>query len=35
VFDAGRIEERGTFDGLIARRGRFAALVANQFAGVQ
>ena len=34
VFDGGRIEERGTFDGLIAERGRFAELVANQLAGV-
>ncbi len=34
VFDAGRIEERGTFDELIAQRGRFADLVANQLAGV-
>jgi ATP-binding cassette subfamily B protein len=34
VFDAGRIAERGTFDGLIHERGRFAELVANQLAGV-
>jgi glucan exporter ATP-binding protein len=34
VFDAGRIAERGTFDGLIREGGRFADLVANQLAGV-
>ena len=34
VFDAGRIAERGTFDGLIRERGRFAELVENQLAGV-
>jgi ATP-binding cassette subfamily B protein len=34
VFDAGRIAERGTFDGLIRERGRFAELVQNQLAGV-
>ena len=34
VFDAGRIAERGTFDGLLAERGRFAELVENQLAGV-
>ncbi len=32
VFDAGRIEERGTFDGLLAARGRFAELVHSQLA---
>ena len=30
VFDAGRIVERGTFDELLARRGRFAELVRTQ-----
>ena len=34
VFDGGRIEERGTFDGLIHENGRFAELVENQLAGV-
>ncbi len=34
VFDAGRIAERGTFDGLIREGGRFAELVQNQLAGV-
>jgi ATP-binding cassette subfamily B protein len=33
VFDNGRIEERGTFDGLIREGGRFADLVENQLAG--
>jgi len=33
VFDQGRIEERGTFDGLIRQGGRFAELVHNQLAG--
>jgi ATP-binding cassette subfamily B protein len=33
VFDGGRIAERGTFDGLIRERGRFADLVASQLAG--
>jgi ATP-binding cassette subfamily B protein len=33
VFDNGRIEERGTFDGLIRNGGRFADLVENQLAG--
>jgi len=33
VFDNGRIEERGTFDGLIRHGGRFAELVENQLAG--
>ena len=32
VFDAGRIEERGTFEGLLAERGRFAELVHSQLA---
>ncbi len=32
VFDAGRIEERGMFEGLLAQRGRFAALVHTQLA---
>jgi ATP-binding cassette subfamily B protein len=30
VFDQGRIAERGRFDALVARGGRFAALVAAQ-----
>ncbi|MCC6718577.1 MAG: glucan ABC transporter ATP-binding protein/ permease [Acetobacteraceae bacterium] len=30
VFDGGRIVERGGFDALVARRGRFAELVATQ-----
>ena len=30
VFDAGRIVERGRFDALIARKGRFADLVSTQ-----
>jgi ATP-binding cassette subfamily B protein len=30
VFDAGRVVERGTFEALLARRGRFADLVATQ-----
>jgi glucan exporter ATP-binding protein len=34
VFDAGRIAERGTFDGLILQGGRFAELVHNQLAAV-
>jgi ATP-binding cassette subfamily B protein len=33
VFDAGRIVERGSFDGLIREGGRFAELVDNQLAG--
>ena len=32
VFDAGRIAERGTFDALLARHGRFAELVQTQLA---
>ena len=32
VFDAGRIAERGTFDALLARRGKFAELVQTQLA---
>ncbi len=32
VFDNGRIVERGSFDTLIAQRGRFADLVATQLA---
>ncbi len=32
VFDGGRIVERGSFDALIAKRGRFADLVATQLA---
>ncbi len=32
VFDGGRIVERGSFDTLIAQRGRFADLVATQLA---
>jgi ATP-binding cassette subfamily B protein len=35
VFDSGRIEERGTFDGLIRQGGRFADLVENQLAAAQ
>ena len=35
VFDAGQIVERGSFDGLCERRGRFADLVANQLTGVE
>ena len=30
VFDQGRVVERGSFDQLLARQGRFAALVATQ-----
>ena len=33
VFDAGRIAERGTFDGLVAQGGRFADLVRTQLTG--
>ena len=32
VFDGGQIVERGSFDALIAQRGRFADLVATQLA---
>ena len=32
VFDAGSVVERGTFQELLARRGRFAALVESQLA---
>jgi ATP-binding cassette, subfamily B, beta-glucan exporter len=32
LFEGGRIAERGTFDGLLARRGKFAALVETQLA---
>lgn len=32
VFDGGRIVERGDFEGLLARKGRFAELVATQLA---
>ena len=32
VFDGGRIAERGNFDALLARGGRFAELVATQLA---
>jgi ATP-binding cassette subfamily B protein len=31
VFDQGRIVEMGTFDELVARRGRFAELARAQF----
>jgi ATP-binding cassette subfamily B protein len=31
VFDGGRVVESGTFDELVARRGRFAALARAQF----
>ena len=30
VMEGGRVVEHGTFDDLIARRGRFAALAATQ-----
>ena len=33
VFDAGRIAERGTFEGLVAQGGRFAELVRTQLTG--
>jgi ABC-type multidrug transport system fused ATPase/permease subunit len=33
VFDGGEIVERGRFDTLVARGGRFAQLVATQLAG--
>ena len=33
VFDGGEIVERGRFDGLVERGGRFAELVATQLAG--
>ena len=33
VFDAGEIVERGRFEALVARGGRFAELVATQLAG--
>jgi ATP-binding cassette, subfamily B, beta-glucan exporter len=33
VFDAGRIAERGTFEGLVAQGGRFADLVRTQLTG--
>ena len=33
VFDGGRIVERGRFDALVNRGGRFAELVATQLAG--
>ncbi len=32
VFEGGRIAERGSFDALVAQRGRFADLVATQLA---
>ena len=35
VFEAGRIAERGTFDGLVAQGGRFADLVRTQLTGQQ
>jgi ATP-binding cassette subfamily B protein len=35
VFDAGRIAERGTFEGLVAQGGRFADLVRTQLTGQQ
>jgi ABC-type bacteriocin/lantibiotic exporter with double-glycine peptidase domain len=34
VFDGGRIVERGTFDDLLARQGRFAELVRTQLTSV-
>ena len=33
VFDGGEVVERGRFDGLVARGGRFAELVATQLEG--
>ena len=33
VFDNGQVVERGRFEGLVARGGRFAQLVATQLAG--
>ncbi len=33
VFEGGEVVERGSFDALLARRGRFAELVATQLAG--
>ncbi len=33
VFDGGRVVERGSFDALLAQRGRFAELVSTQLAG--
>ncbi len=33
VFDGGQVVERGRFDALVARGGRFAELVATQLAG--
>jgi ATP-binding cassette subfamily B protein len=33
VFDNGEIVERGRFDALVSRGGRFAQLVATQLAG--
>ncbi len=33
VFDAGRIVEQGTYDGLIAQNGRFAQLATTQLGG--
>ncbi len=33
VFDGGRVVERGSFDALLALRGRFAELVSTQLAG--
>ena len=33
VFDGGEVVERGRFDGLVARGGRFAELVSTQLAG--
>ncbi len=33
VFDGGRIVERGSFDGLLDKRGRFAELVLTQLSG--
>ncbi len=34
VFDGGEVVERGRFDALVARGGRFAELVSTQLAGV-
>src|SRR5208283_2685198 len=33
LFEGGRIAERGTFDTLLARRGKFATLVETQLTG--
>ena len=33
VFEGGEVVERGSFEALLARNGRFAELVATQLAG--